>query len=124
MRPILTIWAALMVSVASFVGIAWFLGSAMHSPMPEVFVWVMLGVTANNVVLSRVVPRIAKGNDTSKAIIGFALAESACLVSGVAWLLTGDSRALAGIGIGFLALASLFPRGELDGETVPLVPPR
>jgi len=121
-KPVVIIWAGMLAGVAMFTGVAAFVGPSMQQAKPEVFVWVMLAVSVMSAVMSRIVPRVTKANDAGKAIIGFALAEAGALTAGVAWMLSGDSRCLVGIGVGFLALASLFPRDRGE-ETERLVPP-
>jgi hypothetical protein len=125
-RQLVLVWAGLLNGLVMFTGVAAFVGPVSPGGMPEVFIWTMLGMTVLFAALAHVMPRVLSGEVRARSIVGFGLAEGAALLSAVAWLLTGDVRSLAGLVLGFLSLAMLFPRDQKPGgdETVRLIPPR
>ena len=117
------IWAALLMGVLMFAGVAWFMGPQVRAPsLDPVVPWVLFGAALFAVVMSRVMPRIAQGPAQSKAMVGLAMAEGACLVSCVGWMISGHVASAAGLALGLVALVSLYPRDPKETETVKLMP--
>lgn len=123
-RAITLVWAALMMAVVMTTAVAAFIGPSMRTPpQPVELSYAMFALAIVGAAMSRVMTKVMKGPEATKAIASFAMCEGAALANAIAWMLTGQLLSLLGIVVGFGALASLFPREKAPGdETVKLMP--
>jgi hypothetical protein len=119
-RVAVVVWAAMLLVPFAFLALTSALPPARAGAkeMRDLLFWLVAGISALAIVLSRALPRRigprtgADGRDLvafTRLVIAWSLCEAAALFPLVARMLTEDARLLAFFALNVLALATLFP---------------
>ncbi|MGB8931560.1 MAG: hypothetical protein WCC48_09980 [Anaeromyxobacteraceae bacterium] len=109
------IWGSLLLGVLLMAGVAAFVGPALRAeqyvPFPDAF---PVSAALVNVVLlaaARFIPRALKPDapPLTKNVVATAMSEAGALYAAVAWMLTGNRHAVAGLVMGLGGIAVCFP---------------
>jgi hypothetical protein len=117
-RPLVTIWAALLGGVGMMTLMAWFVGAQVRhgqqQPLPLELSYAAVALGVCGPVAGHLVRRVMDTAQQQRFVLSFALAEAGAMFGGVMWMLTGTTLALGGLLAGAAGLASLFPSRD-DG---------